>query len=107
MLAFLLISHVIFRNYGNISPIVPVLETRFWTCFDAMRQEDLDKILGGEFFLLWLAFTGATTGCRLASIFEDVAVKALRELRAGKNIQHRLDSFEQVRVRILDLYLWS
>lgn len=105
-LAFLLINHTIFRNYGSISPIVPIIEARFWRCFEVFRQDRLPDNPESEFLFIWLAFTGIITQARCKCRFVKTAVSVLLEISKWKE-QQSIQTFEQIRTNVLDRYLWS
>lgn len=99
-LALLLLNHSIFRNYGQVSPIIPILESRFWHCFEKLRH---DSRLVSNDLLIWLTFTGVISHVRRPCPFMEDAVKVLAEIRVE---QPRL-TFDTVKVLALDKYTWS
>lgn len=104
-LAFLLIDLTIFRNYGNISPLVPIVEERFWRCFTNLRGEGLPGIENSAQLFTWLAFTGAITQTRRKCPYVKTAVLALLGIRKETGKQS-ISSFDQISRNVLDLYLW-
>lgn len=100
-LALLLINHTVFRNYGQIAPSVPLVEARFWACFDKifshlLGQEDLTDLL------LWLAFTGTITSLRRECPFVDKAIVVLVTIYSCQ----KFAPFDDVRTT-MDMFVWS
>ena len=105
-LAFLLVNHIVYRSFGNPSPIVPILEHRFWRCFEIFCEGLYPLDTQSEGLLLWLAFTGVISHTRRKCPYIGTAVSALVNIRKGN--QHReLQTFDKVREDVLDKYLWS
>ncbi len=102
-LALLLINHTIYRNYGNVTPIMPLLESRFWRCFRQVRNQGVLNVRELRDLELWFAFTGTISETRRKCPFLDNAVEVL----ASERRKRPYLTYDYIRTRALDPYIWS
>jgi len=104
VLACLVSNHSLLRNYGQLSPIIPEIERRFWRCLDYLRDTQffhMHQLYHLEYYLVCI---GTITSVRRAGPFEDRVVKIIEQM--GRRKTGSIQAFHEL-CDILEQYGWS